>query len=157
MSEAETQGRINFHEEGEANHYAMLTEDGRWWLALVANGEMTSERQRANFRRLAACWNACLDVDTVTLEQNPAPFTALREERDNMHQLLRRVTHDSEWSCMAPTLQDDIAKALGMENTPALPVPAPPPPPPICVGGCDYQPDKKSGYACTKCGDWLPF
>lgn len=35
-----------------------------------------------NARRLAACWNACVDVDTQTLEQNQERFSALRSERD---------------------------------------------------------------------------
>ena len=69
MSEIHTKGRVTFKEDGEANHYSMLTEDGRWWLALLANGEMTTERQRANFRRLAACWNACDGIPTEKLEK----------------------------------------------------------------------------------------
>ena len=64
----ETQGRITFIEEGDANHYAMLTEDGRWMMAMLANGESTSAQQVANFRRLAACWNACVGVPTEELE-----------------------------------------------------------------------------------------
>lgn len=47
----------------------MLTEDGRWWLAVLANGEQISERQQANFRRLAACWNACVGISTEDLEK----------------------------------------------------------------------------------------
>lgn len=69
MSAAHTQGRITFKEDGDANHYSMLTEDGRWWLAVLANGEQTSERQVANFRRLAACWNACDGIPTEKLEK----------------------------------------------------------------------------------------
>ena len=69
MSEIHTKGRITFKEVGDANHYSMLTEDGRWWLALLANGEMSTERQRANFRRLAACWNACDGIPTEKLEK----------------------------------------------------------------------------------------
>lgn len=69
MSEVQpTQGRITFTEDGDANHYSMLTEDGRWWLAILANGEQTSARQVANFRRLAACWNACEGSSTEWLE-----------------------------------------------------------------------------------------
>lgn len=69
MSKVEpTKGRITFKEDGDANHYSMLTEDGRWWLAILANGEQTSARQVANFRRLAACWNACDGSSTEWLE-----------------------------------------------------------------------------------------
>lgn len=35
-NEAITMGRITFHEDWAANQYAMLTEDGKWWLAHVA-------------------------------------------------------------------------------------------------------------------------
>lgn len=33
-------------------------------------------------RRIVACWNAYQGVDTATLEQNPAPFSHIREDRD---------------------------------------------------------------------------
>lgn len=63
-----TQGRITFKADGDACHWSMLTEDGRWWLAILANGEQPSERQIANFRRLAACWNACEGITTDDIE-----------------------------------------------------------------------------------------
>lgn len=34
--------------------------------------------------RLAAAWNACLGVPTETLKAHPAPFSRLREERDDL-------------------------------------------------------------------------
>ena len=70
MSEEHTQGRVTFREDGDACHWSMLTEDGQWWLALLANGEQTTPRQIANFRRLAACWNACEGISTENLEDN---------------------------------------------------------------------------------------
>jgi hypothetical protein len=73
VSTAHTPGRITFKEDGDANHYSMLTEDGKWWLAILANGEQTSARQVANFRRLAACWNALQGIDTEYLETHGLP------------------------------------------------------------------------------------
>ncbi len=75
MSMTHTPGRILFRESGEANQHAMLSDDGRWWLALLANGDMTTERQRANFHRLAACWNACDGIPTEKLEKAAGDIT----------------------------------------------------------------------------------
>lgn len=69
MTTAHTQSRITFKEDGDANHFSMLTEDGRWLLALLHNGEQVSPTQIANFRRLAACWNACETIPTFMLEE----------------------------------------------------------------------------------------
>lgn len=66
-----TPGLMRFEEDGEANRYSMLDDGGRWWLALLHNGEAVTERQRANMRRLAACWNACHGISTATLEALP--------------------------------------------------------------------------------------
>lgn len=63
-----TTGRITFKADGDANCYSILTEDGRWLMAVLTNGEQTSERQIANFRRLATCWNACEGIRTDALE-----------------------------------------------------------------------------------------
>lgn len=65
---AATPGRMRFHEDGDANTYSMIDEGGRWWLALLHNGEAVTQRQRANMRRLAAAWNACEGIPTAELE-----------------------------------------------------------------------------------------
>lgn len=64
-----TPGRMTFREDGDANHYSMMDDTGRWWLAMLHNGEAPSARQVANMRRLAACWNACDMIPTEALEE----------------------------------------------------------------------------------------
>lgn len=80
----------------------------------------------ANARRLAACWNACVDVDTQTLEQFTAPFSALRAERDEMLEALHAVAAKlgsrpyGTGSYLPKPLRDQvfaaIAKATGQEG-----------------------------------------
>lgn len=86
-------------------------------------------------------------------------------QREEHLKLLHRVTQSTEWSCMEPDLQDDIAKALGMDKTPALPVPPPPPDiftqkycEPMCANEDQQpQPGGRPGYICRKCGFDMPF
>lgn len=104
-----TTGRITFKADGDANHYSMLTEDGRWWMAVLANGEQTSERQIANLRRLAACWNACEGISTEYLETTGLPefagktlcadmvqveLDAMTKQRDQLQQLVDAQVQD---------------------------------------------------------------
>lgn len=63
-----TQGRIRYRENGDANSYALLDERGRWLLSLLHNGEELTYTQRENMRRLVACWNACEGTSTESLE-----------------------------------------------------------------------------------------
>jgi len=71
-----TAGRLHFRENGDANSYALLDENGRWWMSLLMNGEQVTERQRANLTRMAAAWNACDGISTENLEDN-MPFLEL--------------------------------------------------------------------------------
>lgn len=95
-----TPGRITFREDGDANHYSMLTEDGRWLLALLHNGEAPSARQVENMRRLAACWNACDGIPTDTLEAGADGL--VRENAD-----LWRVVLPIHDACEANHLTDE--------------------------------------------------
>lgn len=77
-------------------------------------------------RRLAACWNACVGVATQTLEQHPAPFSALRAERNEMLEALQAVAAKlgtrpyGTGSYLPKPIRDQvfaaIAKATGREG-----------------------------------------
>ena len=60
--------------QGDANHYCMLTHDGKWVIAFLQNGEMLTVEQEANARRIVACVNACAGIETEALEGLPRPF-----------------------------------------------------------------------------------
>lgn len=64
-----TPGRIRLRANGDANSYALVDEDGKWWMSLLVNGEQITARQEANLRRLAACWNAFEGMSTEQIEQ----------------------------------------------------------------------------------------
>lgn len=91
MTDAHTQGRLKVF-----NAYAdpEIRDEAERFVANV--GFSGNARSVADARRLVACWNACIDVDTKLLEQNPAPFSALRAERDELlkqvNQLKREVS-----------------------------------------------------------------
>jgi hypothetical protein len=76
-----TPGRLTIREDGEANVYHLMTDDGRWFLALRQNGELLTERQREHMRRLAACWNACEGASTEVLEALPFSAAVAEESR----------------------------------------------------------------------------
>lgn len=135
MTTLHTQGKLTLHNHGRITagpfheftngsaqeQFAMVT-------GLTRSENPTAERE-ANARRLVACWNACIDIPTEALESvqdfDTPVFQLLTqtwEERDAMRALLHRVTHDSNWLRMHPWLKADVAKALGMPETPMFPV-----------------------------------
>lgn len=61
-------------EQGEANQFAIITKEG-WIIALLCNGELTVEQQRAIMRRMVACVNVCEGIPTEILE-NPGQKAA---------------------------------------------------------------------------------
>lgn len=92
MSTTHTPGRILFRENGEDNQHAMLTEDGRLMLALLAPRlSISPGPHSANFRRLAACWNACEGISTEALETGPTMMAAHQREQDRADKAEREL------------------------------------------------------------------
>lgn len=133
-----TQTRLTFRDDGEANVYHLMTDDGRWLLSLRHNGEQLVERQRENMRRIAACWNACKGVPTEVLEAQQSgglPWSVadqidaaadrnrLRAQRDELLELLRDWLNDygdcaegGEADELMQFTRTAIAKATGQEG-----------------------------------------
>lgn len=54
MTLAHTPGPWTFHEDGDANHYCLLIDNGkRWLVSFLQNGELWTNEQRANARLIA--------------------------------------------------------------------------------------------------------
>lgn len=63
--------RIYFRANGEANSYSLIDQDAiKWVMALLLNGEHTTARQVEILERMAACWNACQNIETTVLEEH---------------------------------------------------------------------------------------
>ena len=126
MTTAHTQGRITFLEDGDANHYSMLTEGGRWWLSLLMNGEQTTARQIANLRRLAACWNVCEGISTESLELMPGQFfkppyerlKAVEAQRDELLAALKLAVTQNEHDMLMTGEELRSARAVIEKSTP---------------------------------------
>lgn len=97
---AHTQEPWKFLEQGDADEYCIVTEDGlKWVIAFRINGEMMPDMQRANARRIVACVNACAGISNETLESGVLPknFSArvvipkLEQERNAAWEELRKI------------------------------------------------------------------
>ena len=119
MSTKHTPGRITFRDDGAANTYHLLTEDGRWWLAFLMNGEQVTERQRENLRRMAACWNACDGISTEALEAGAAAdlLEALRSMIETFPAPIRTCAEDvAQQQRAIEAARAAIAKATGGQS-----------------------------------------
>lgn len=92
---AHTQGRITFKADGDANHYTLLDEGGRWLMSVLMNGEQLTAKQEANLRRIAVCWNACKGVSTEDLEMDNAAFIRVFNERNQLRADIETAEQDS--------------------------------------------------------------
>lgn len=122
MNAPHSPGPITFKADGEANRYAMFTGDGYWLLTVLHNGVMLSETQEANFRRMAACWNACEGLSTRTIEimaqlggvTSKMPVVAkLAAERDELLEALRHIEGSAmDITCERRTIRDAARAAI---------------------------------------------
>lgn len=62
-----TRGRWKFHAQGDANQYALLTNDNRWVISFQQNGEIWTSEQIANARLIAAAPDLLLGL--IALEE----------------------------------------------------------------------------------------
>ena len=53
----------------------------------------------ANARRIVACVNACSGVDSDLLEAYPAPFSKLREQRDELLAVVEELAESAAYWC----------------------------------------------------------
>lgn len=131
MSVEQNTGLITIHENGDANSYSLIGQNGDWVLALLHNGKPMLEQQRANLRHVAACWNACDGVPTDDLEQLGAAgvlsLTGLteqyRQERDLLLAELKFVHRywDQLNSNDAGRIKTLIDRMLDLKLPPAVP------------------------------------
>ncbi len=131
MSAAHNTGLVTLHENGEANSYALRGADGNWLLALLHNGEAGLDKQRANFRHVAASWNACEGATTEDLEQlgtgGVVALTGLteqyRQERDLLLSELKFVHrfYDQLNSNDAGRIKKLIDRMVDLQQPPAVP------------------------------------
>lgn len=93
-------GKLEFVENGEANSYNILNAEGRWLLSMQHNGQEVLDTQRANMRRLVACWNACelLSTEQVEAIDGLMPATlAYQVMQRQREMLLERLEHTLRW------------------------------------------------------------
>lgn len=130
-----TDGGLTFiRANGEANNYALIDDVGRWWMVVLMNGEQTTERQEANLRRLAACWNACVGIDTMLLEPRMLgnQIIAARESVEQRNRLNGECAALNDYCATIEHQRDKLLEALqvlkrdvealapGLEIQPAL-------------------------------------
>lgn len=114
---AHTPGRLTVRANGDANSYALLDQNGQWWMSLLLNGQQLTASQEANMRRLAACWNACEGLSTENLEDNISIKDGLRGLNANIsaaRALLYAVLKESDNNIAA------IRRAGGFVDAPPL-------------------------------------
>lgn len=89
---------ISYRENGEADSYALVDQEGRWLMTLLHNGSQVTQAQRDNLRRMVACWNAFDGMTTEGIEALPATVEQIRRaigdiarERNRLEESMRTV------------------------------------------------------------------
>lgn len=108
MTIPHTPTRLTVRANGDANSYALLDDNGHWFMSVLMNGEQMTARQEANLRRLAACWNACEGVSTEDLEN--------QEQADGPISVAARVLN-FQLMRQRGKLLDLLAELLGIDLT----------------------------------------
>lgn len=114
MSNLPLPGRIYFRENGEANSYALIDQDAiKWVMALLVNGEHTTSRQTKILERMAACWNACIGLNTEQIDLLADHYDSLKAQRDELVSALSPfvLANSSEEFVTLVVRSDDITKA----------------------------------------------
>lgn len=73
-----TEGPWEFHEQGDANEFVMLTTKKRWLFAFRQNGEMMTEEQMANCRLVRASPELLKVAIWVYLADDAGPVERMR-------------------------------------------------------------------------------
>ena len=87
----------------ESNQFMIYTGPvAKWLMRVQHNGEQLVEKQRANLRRMVACWNACKGITTESLEANGAAgyehTVALTKQANDLRTVLLSIK--LEWAAL---------------------------------------------------------
>lgn len=100
-------GKLEFTESPhEANSFSINVLGHHWLMSILHNGAQLVEVQRANIRRLVACWNACDGIDTDVLDSAAAPGCIKRMVADEV----RRITAERDALLAALAEMQDATK-----------------------------------------------
>ena len=163
--------RLTVRANGDANSYALLDDNGNWFMSLLVNGQQMEAKQVENLRRLAACWNVCDGMDTELLENilMLGDTMATRfQARDRVEEIIiaDRLRLMQERDALQVTITS-IMEAVGRKQMADFieKFGAPPPDTTITTNSvcgkpgktCKWVATEPYGSKCTTCGDTIPF
>lgn len=108
--------RIHFHANGDANSYALIDQDAnKWLMTVLVNGEHTTPRQAEILERMAACWNACQNIETSVLKEH-ALGVITAEHSQTRNELLAALKGMVDRFSNRSTDQEDQPKTFGCHH-----------------------------------------